>query len=94
MLCLQAFCTNVLQRPVDQMPPRMRHAALPRIAARYFWMQAHGHRTAAKLSFAAYSPAKFAAMYGSTEEAIEEWRQHWLQTPEGRLWGCDPRAGD
>ena len=94
VLGMQAFCTEVLQRPVEQMPQRMREAALPRIAARYFWMRAHGHRTFAKLSFVSLSPAKFAARYDSTEEAIEEWRQAWLLTPEGRIWGSDPDAAN
>ncbi len=55
---------------------------------RHYWLCNHGHSAATfTLGFASHSPAKFAARYGSTEEAIEEWRQHWLQTPEGRLYG-------
>lgn len=55
---------------------------------RYYWLRNHGHSAATlTLGFVIHSPAKFAARYGSTEEAIEEWRQHWLQTPEGRLYG-------
>lgn len=88
-LRLQAFCNNVLQQRVEEMPLYLRIRALPRIAMRYYWLQAHGHRITPKLGFAMLSPARFAANYGSTEEAIEQWRQHWLQTPEGRLYGCD-----
>lgn len=39
---------------------------------RYYWLQAHGHRITPKVAFTRYSPASFAARYGSTEEAIEE----------------------
>ncbi len=87
VVCMQAFCKDVLQRPAEEMPSRLCNLALPRYAMRYYWLQAHGHRITAKMSFAEYSPAKFAERYGSTEEAIEEWRQHWLQSPEGRLYG-------
>ncbi len=87
MICLQAFCKDVLQQPAEEMPHRLRERALPRFAMRYYWLQAHGHRITPKMSFAEHSPAKFAARYGSTEEAIEDWRQHWLHSPEGRLYG-------
>ncbi len=84
---MQAFCKDVLQQPAEEMPPALRFQALPRAAMRYYWLQTHGHRIGPKISFATLSPAKFAARYGTTEEAIEEWRQHWQHTPEGRLYG-------
>ncbi len=67
---------------------------LPRIAMRYRWLQAHGLNIVGKAAFARLSPAKFAARHGSLEEAIEEWRQCWLQTPEGRLYGGNTEAAD
>ena len=87
MIRLQAFCKDVLRRPAEEMPRYLRTSALPRFAMRYYWLQGHGHRITPKMSFAVDSPAKFAARYGSTEEAIEQWRQHWLQSAEGRLYG-------
>ncbi len=87
VICLQAFCKDVLQQPAEDMPRDLRERALPRCAMRYYWLQARGHRITPKWSFARDSPAKFAERYGSTEVAIEEWRQHWLQSPEGRLYG-------
>ena len=89
IICLQAFCKNVLQQPVEEMPRYLRERALLRFAMRYYWLQAHGHRITSQYAFAMYSPAKFAARYGSTEEAIEKWRQHWLKSPEGLLYGGD-----
>lgn len=87
VICVQAFCKDVLQQPAEKMPHSLRNKALPRFALRYYWLQAHGHRMKPMMSFAVYSPAKFAAKYGSTEEAIEKWRQDWLHSPEGRLYG-------
>ena len=84
---LQAFCKDVLQQPAWEMPRNLRDRSQTRFAMRYYWLQAHGRRITPKMTFAEYSPAKFATKYGSTEEAIEEWRQHWLQSPEGRLYG-------
>ncbi len=79
----------MLQRPAEEMPCSLRGQALARFAMRFYWLQAHGHRITPEMNFMQYSPAKFAASHGSTEEAIEEWRQHWLHTPEGRLYGSN-----
>lgn len=84
---MQAFCKYVLQQPAEELLPILQQYALQRTAMRYYWLQNHSHQIHPKLSFAALSPAKFAARFGSTEEAIEKWRQHWQQTPEGRLYG-------
>ncbi len=86
-ICLQEFCKDVLQLPAEEMPRLLRERALPRFAMRYYWLQAHGHHITPRFHFAEYSPAKFAERYGSTEEAIEEWRQHWLLSPQGRMYG-------
>ncbi len=90
-MCLQAFCKDVLQQPAEEMPCNLRERALPRIAMRSYWLQAYGHRITPKMKFAMYSQADFAERYGSTEEAIEEWRQHCLHSPEGRLYGGDSK---
>ncbi len=90
-MCLQAFCKDVLQQPAEEMPSNLRERALPRFAMRYYWLKAHGHRITPKMTFANHSQDHFAERYGSTEEAIEEWRQHWLHSPEGRLYGGDSK---
>ncbi len=94
VVCVQAFCKDVLQRPAKEMPHCLFNFALPRFAMRYYWLQAHGHLITPKMKFATYTPAKFAERYSSTEEAIEEWRQHWLQSPEGRLYGGSGEGAD
>ena len=86
-LRLQAFCSDVLQQSIEKMPLLLHMYELPRVAMRYYWLQAHGHPIRPKLGFAAYTLDTFVAKYGSTEKAIVKWQQRWLQTPEGRLYG-------